>query len=239
MFALGHKHYAAEEELNGYLAAVNNLSPAETASLREISDRGFAVRGAQFSLPLQPGLRAVGHLGRSFNRFALKRDGAAYADLEAALKILAELGVDNELTDWGQITLLLHKKDYAKAGQVLERLSHRPHLAAEDRAEVKQCAADLGKLDQDFVLFGRTRAQLVLARALLARLGGVKAFLVALGVLVGPQTADKLARTTQFLWSFSSTLAEESRRGETLDRGKKLGNKGYHFLRDQVGKYAD
>lgn len=237
MFGMGDKHYAAEEELTGYLDSLNKMSAQDRASLYSTQANGVVIGGDQ----VHKGMLGLGHLGRSFNRFALKRDDAAYADLEAALGILHQLGIDNELTDWGRISLALHKKDYAQADQALEHLASSPFLFEEDREEVKKCAASLSKLDKGFVLFGRTRAQFVVARAVFARLGGVKTLVAVLAILIGPENAARLARPTLLLWGVGSVLAEDvERKGNAAyDQGKQLGQKGVDFLRDKVDKLRD
>lgn len=237
MFVVGNKHYAAEEELTSYLHSLTKMSADERARLYSTQANGVVVSGDT----THKGLLAIGHLGRSFNRFALERDDAAYADLEAAIGILNQLGIDNELTDWGRISLALHKKDYAQAGQALDHLSQSPFLFEEDRQEVKRCAADLSKLDRGFVLFGRTRAQFVVARALFARLGGVKTLVAVLAILIGPDNAAKLARPTLLLWGIGSVLAEDVERksGAAYDQGKQLGQKSYDYLRNKVDKLRE
>lgn len=237
MFAVGNKHYAAEEELTGYLDSLRNMSAEQRARLFSTQASGVVISGET----THKGMLAIGHLGRSFNRFALSRDDAAYADLDAALGILNQLGIDNELTDWGKISLSLHKKDYAQAGKLLEHLSQSPFLFDDDREEVKRCAADLSKLDKGFVLFGRTRAQFVVARALFARLGGVKTLVTVLAILVGPDNAAKLARPTLLLWGIGSVLSEdmEKKGSAAVTEGKQLGQKSYDYLRNKVDKLRE
>ncbi len=237
MFGMGNKHYAAEEELTSYLDSLQKMNAKDRAALYSTQANGVVISGDQ----VHKGMLLLGHLGRSFNRFALDRDDAAYVDLEAALGLLNQLGIDNELTDWGQISLALHKKDYAKAGQALEHLSHSPFLFEEDREEVRKCAASLSKLDKGFVLFGRSRAQFVVARALFARLGGVKTLVTVLVILVGPENAAKLARPTLLLWGVGSVLSEDvQRRGAAAyDQGKQLGQKGVDYLRSKVDQLTE
>lgn len=237
MFMLGEKHYAADEELTGYLTGLGSMSAEQRQQLLATTSTGQKISGEDY----HKGLRALGHATRSFNRFALKRDELGYADLEATLKLVQELGMDNELTDWAQISLALHKKDYAKAGKLLDHLAQSPFLFEEDRAEVKRCAESMTKLDSGFVLFGRTRAQLVVARALLARIGGIKTVLATLAVLIGPERSAKLARPVLLLWGTTAVLADDAKRtgAEAVGQGKQLGHKGYHYLRDKVQQLKD
>ena len=236
-FMLGEKHYAAEEELTGYLETLRSMTAAERQQLLAQKTDGTHISGDDY----HKGLRALGHATRSFNRFALHRDERGYEDLEAAVQLVQELGLDNELTDWAQISLLLHRKDYSRASQRLDHLAQSPYLTEEERAEVKQCAASMAKLDGGFVLFGRGRAQLVVARAVLARIGGLKTVLAMVAVLLGPERTAKLARPALLLWGTTSILAEDAKRtsSEAVDKGKHLGNRGYQYLRQQVEQLKD
>lgn len=233
MYLVGGKHYAAEEELSAYLTALTGMSETERRQL------GSTLKGpGNDGERVHKGLRAVGHLSRSLNRFALKRDPGGYDDLEAAVKQLRELGADNELTDWGELTLVLHRGDYARASQLLEHLSQSPFLTEEERAEVKGCAASIGKLGGGYVLFGRDRAMLVLGRALLARVGGIKTVLGTLAVVVGPERAAAVAKPLLLIWAAGSVLATdtEAKTHQAVDRGKELGKKGYDYLRGGAQK---
>lgn len=234
MFLVAAKHYAAEEELGGYLDTLQTMSPDQIKELAASDSGSVRISGED----VHKQLRAFGHFSRSFNRFALKRDARGYEDLEAGLKLVKELGIDNELTDWVAISLALHKKDYAQASSLLEHLSQSPFLSEEDRAEVKACAASLSKLDKGFVLFGRERAFLVVARAGLARIGGVKAIVATIAVFIGPERAAKLARPCLLLWGVGNLIVDESQRAghDAVDKSKELGKKGYNYLHNQVEK---
>lgn len=232
MYMLGDKHYAAEEELTAYLTTLTGMSAAERAKMSSNLSDGERTH---------KGMSALGHLSRSLNRFALKRDPGGYDDLEAALKQIRALGIDNELTDWGELTLVLHRGDYARAGQLLEHLAQSPYLSEEERLEVRQCATSMQQLGGGFVLFGRDRAMLVLGRAVLARIGGIQTVLVALAVLIGPERAALVARPVLLLWATGSVMSTdaEAKAHETVDKGRKLGKQGYDFLRDHAKKLKD
>ena len=237
MFMVGAKHYAAEEEFTGYLETLRKMSAKDIQQLQVTNNASVEITGESY----HKGLRAAGHLSRSFNRFALKRDERGYEDLEVALKLVRELGMDNELTDWAELSLALHKKDYPKASQLLTHLAQSPYLTEEERIEVKGCAESMSKLGDGFVLFGRNRALLVVARAALARVGGVKTLLAVFAILIGPERAAKVARPTLLLWGVGTVLAEDAQQKgkETVDKGKQLGQKGYQLLRQQVDKLSD
>lgn len=234
MFIAGEKHYAAEEELSGYLQTLLSMAPADIAQLEVSSQGKVSVSGADY----HKGLRAAGHLTRSFNRFALKRDARGYEDLEAALGLIEQLGVHNELTDWAALSLALHKKDYTQAARHLDSLAQSPYLSDDERAEVKACAASMARLDEGFVLFGRQRALLTVSRAAFARIGGIKTVLATLAILIGPDRTLQVTQTALVLWSVGSVLAQdaESKSKEALEQGKELGHKGYELIQRQVDK---
>lgn len=234
MYIAGEKHYAAEEELSGYLQTLDSLSRADIAQLEVSQDGKVTLSGADY----HKGLRAAGHLTRSFNRFALKRDARGYEDLDAALSLLTQLGVHNELTDWAALSLALHKKDYTQAARHLESLAQSPYLSAEEQAEVRASAESVSKLDQGFVLFGRQRALLTVSRAAFARLGGIKTVLATLTILIGPERSLQVSKTVILLWSVGSVLAQdaEAKSQEALNQGKQLGHKGMELLQKQVDK---
>lgn len=234
MYIAGEKHYAAEEELSGYLQTLHSMSTTDIAQLAVSTEGKQTLSGADY----HKGLRAAGHLTRSFNRFALKRDERGYEDLEAALSLIEQLGVHNELTDWAALSLALHKKDYPKAALHLESLAKSPYLTAEERAEVKACADSMSKLGEGFVLFGRQRALLTVSRAAFARIGGIKTVLATLAILIGPDRSLQVSKTVFLLWSVGSVLAQdaESKSKEALEQGKQLGHRGYELLHQQVDK---
>ena len=168
-------HYAAEEELTSYLTNVNGDAQLE----------------------------AAGYLARAWNRFALRRDDPAYDDLEAALTRFDQMGVDDELVDWGWATVKIHHKQYPEAAKRLEKLAQSPYLSDGERAQVKEYATSLEK-NQGALLFGRERAQIILIRAVIARQGGLEKLLAR---LVGEETAHKIYQPLAFLHRVESSIS--------------------------------
>ena len=203
------------------------MSAEQRARLFSTQASGVVISGET----THKGMLAIGHLGRSFNRFALSRDDAAYADLDAALGILNHFGIDNELTDWERFRSRCTKKDYAQAENCLNICRKVRFCLTMIAKKSKRCAADLSKLDKGFVLFGRTRAQFVVARALFARLGGVKTLVTVLAILVGPDNAAKLARPTLLLWGIGRVLSEDMEKGQRCAATERqTGTKSYDYL---------
>ncbi len=230
MFFLSDKHYAADEEYASYLQAVTALSNTELAWLSTTQTANIAMSAES----MRKALLALGYLSRSANRFALDRDAAAYDDLEAGLKTLQSLGVENELTDWGWMTLHIHRGHYEQAAKSVERLAQSPNLTDEDRTAVRACAGSLRKLDKGFVLFGRKRAQLVLLRALAARAGGVEKILAT---LLGPENAAKLYRPLAYLEMIRHEVTASGELGQkATDKTKELGQKGYDLIKQRIQK---
>jgi hypothetical protein len=209
-------HYAAEEELTAYLSGLETIA----------SDDVFLLLvGARTRAELLAG----GHLVRALNRFALDRDDAATADLEAGLKQLQALGVDNELTDWGWALVYARTKRYDDARRSLEKLAASPHLGDADRAEIRACAATLGKWDKGFVPFGKTRAQLVIARALIARGGGLEKIFSS---VLGPELGPKVYRPLAVMDRVRAQLGAAPK--ETVDASKEASRRGLDVVRGKL-----
>lgn len=235
MYFLAGYHYAAEEELTGYLSAVPELGAAAWQRLQSEERRGIhhAVVITLFSQT--PMLLAAGYLLRALNRFELGRSDPAYDDLEAMLQQLGAAGVDNELTQWAWAMVHIHRKRYAEAARDLAQLGESPYLPASERAEILRCSANLRGLGRGFVLFGATRAQLLIVSALIARAGGVHGLLIQ---LLGPEVAAKVYAPLTLLSAVAGELKSGAQsaahRGE--DVGKELGKKGLQFLKDQLNR---
>lgn len=201
-------HYAADEELTTYLAEVERLGAAT---------------------PDRAELLAGGYFARALNRFALDRDDPATADLEAGLKQLQSIGVDNELTDWGFALVYARSKRYDEARKHLEKLAASPNLSDADRAEIRACAATLGKWDKGFVPFGKTRAQLVIVRALIARAGGLETIFSS---LLGPELGPKVYAPLALIDRVRAQLGAAPH--EALDTGKEVSRKGIDVVRGKL-----
>ena len=117
-----------------------------------------------------PVLLAVGYLMRAVNRFELDRSDAAYDDLEAMLQQLGAAGIDNELSQWAWAMVHIHRKRDVAADD-LSRPGQSPHLSAAERMEIARCSDTMRGMSGGLVLFGASRAQLVIIRALIARAG--------------------------------------------------------------------
>lgn len=184
-------HYAAEEELTGYLGEVDRSTD-----------------------PLRPWMKAGGHLARAWNRFALDRDEPANDDLEAALHELDALGVDNELTDWAWALVHCRRGRYPEAAKRLEKLAHSPYLDDKERAEVLAFAGSLEK-KKGRVLFGKQRAQVILIRAAVARAGGLEKVLCR---IFGDETGHQIYAPLAYLHHLNAAVADAG--GEVKDAGK-------------------
>lgn len=231
MYLLAGYHYAAEEELTAYLNAVPELGAAAWQRLQ--SDERHGIRHAVvITLFTQtPVLLAAGYLMRAINRFELGRSDPAYDDLEAMLQQLGTAGIDNELSQWAWAMVHIHRKRYDEAAADLLRLGDSPYLPASERAEIRRCSANLRSLNRGFVLFGATRAQLLIASALIARAGGVRGILIQ---LLGAEDAAKVYAPLTLLSAVSGQLASEAH--SAAAQGEALGKKGLHFLKQQLNR---
>jgi hypothetical protein len=227
---LNGSHYAAEEELTKYLAAVPELGPATWQGLQQPSgERGLANLPLLMLVNQTPLLLIAGYLLRAVNRFALHRSELAYQDLEAMLKQLAGAGIDNELSQWAGAMVHIHQKRYEEAAADLARLAQSPYLSDADRSEVRACSEQLRGLHQGFVLFGTQRAQLVIGRALIARAGGVQHILTQ---LLGAERAAQVYAPVAFLSAVSAELPKSAQ--DALKQGQDLSSKGLNFLKERL-----
>ncbi len=191
-------HYAAEEELSALVVEVESATAADRAPL--------VIR--QLDNWVDAELRAGAHLLRAWNRFGLGRNDKAIEDLEAALQQLDRLGIDNELTQWAWAIVHAHHKRYEEAGKSLDKLAASPHLDEAARTEIKQAAVDVRKAGKDFLPLTGLRSSYYIARALVARAGGLEPLLDA---LLGPELAAKVK--APLLW----VRAVQHSAGDLLD----------------------
>jgi hypothetical protein len=125
----------------------------------------------------------------------------------------------------------IHRKRYDEAAADLARLGNSPYLAERERAEILRCSANLRGLHRGFVLFGSTRAQLLIASALIARAGGMHNILVQ---LLGPEDAAKVYAPLTFLSAVGGQL--QSGAHSAAQQGGELSRKGLQFLKEQLNR---
>jgi hypothetical protein len=218
-------HYAAEEELTGYL---NNLQSAD-AEMKRLLGLPVMPGGPPTMMPLE----VAGYLARSWNRFALKRDEPANQDLEAALTRLETLGVEDELVDWGWAVLHTRRKKYPEAAKRLEKLSQSPFLSEDERRQVKEYAASMEK-NQGAILFGAERAQFILVRAVIARNGGLEKVLCK---VFGDELGKQIYQPLNSFHRLHHAVAGAG--GSVTEVGGKVsdvGKQGLDALKHKLGK---
>lgn len=194
-YAQGEHHYAAEEELTAYLAAIEREPANEPLVL------------AKLTLPpadTQKVLRAAGHFARAWNRMGLGRNETAAEDIKLALVDLEGLGIDNELTQWGWAFVHHQQQNYAESAKQLEKLALSPHLDEATRAEIKASAAALSANSNAPVL-GRARGGVIIGKALLSRAGGLDHIL---DVAVGSDAATQAKKPLEWLRTSREQLAQ-------------------------------
>lgn len=202
-------YYAAEEELNGYLAELERLTPADRALLATSGHTGDQIFFQ---------LRAAGHFLRAWNRIGLERDDPASEDVEAGLADLQKLGFDNELTQWGWAFVHYRHGRYAEAGADLEKLAQSPHLDAAQKAELLASAEGLKKKQKGLAIFRKARAATLLSGALIARLGGLQ-HLLELGL--GPDS-QKIYAPLAWLDRLRTHVTHPADPKSTVDKLKSL-----------------
>ncbi|RYZ43496.1 MAG: hypothetical protein EOO71_03290 [Myxococcaceae bacterium] len=223
-------HYAAEEELNAFLLETERLPADDFMSI-------------QGHTPAQSRelVLAAGHFLRAWNRMALKRDRPAEDDIEQGLRSLQNLGVENELTWWGWAFIHTRRERYAEAAASLDKLAASPFLEETERHEVHDSAEALRTHGDSLPVFQQARAGLLLGRALLARAGGLEHVLT---VALGPEQAKELYAPIAWMQRVRQGTAALSPEqvaqgaGETLDRARAAGSKGWDALKQRLGDKA-
>lgn len=185
-FASSGYHYAAEEELDAYLAALAELDPDGLAGRIDphTTDR-----------QLYLGLRAFGHLGRAWNRHGLGRTEGSNQDLERGLEDLEAAGIENELTDWLWVVLHTRKEDFEAASLRMEKLAAMPELAPDTRAAFQGVAREL-RGTRKLPVYAETKAGVLVAHALVQRGGGYEKLLA---LFVGPERARRIVEPIERL----------------------------------------
>lgn len=208
LFCANGRHYAAEEELDAYLAELDG--PAAAALL-------VFVRGQQDPFLT---LRGVGRLVRGYNRLQLGRDEPALADLEAGLRDLEAGGVENEGTLWMWALLHARRGRPAEAAS-LERLSGSPFLEPEARGEIERSAASLRSSGGKPDTLVQARALVLVGRALLARAGGAEAVLAR---VAGPEAARRVVAPAASLVELQAKVARASDPARLAGEARGLGS---------------
>ncbi|PTL77164.1 hypothetical protein DAT35_46490 [Vitiosangium sp. GDMCC 1.1324] len=228
-FMQARYHYAAEEELTAYLAEVERL-PGDEGSL--LYKWGTTVEQER------EGLLAIGHCLRAWNRMQLERDEQAADDVEAGLKSLEKLGVENELTWWGSALVSYRRERYPEAAASLDKLARSPYLDEPIRKELQASADELRKHGKSLPVFRQQRAAVILVRALVARAGGLEKILIT---VLGEERAKQVYEPIRWMERVQRGLAavktEDVMReaGSVLDKAREAGHQGLSTLKEKLG----
>lgn len=220
-------HYAAEEELNAFLAETEALPTEDLPTIR-------GATGEQ----ARESLLASGYFLRAWNRMGLKRERAAEDDIERGLRSLEKLGVENELTWWGWAFIHFRRERYEESAKYLDKLAASPYLGEKEQREVRASADEMRRHGDSVPIFLQARATLILGQALIARAGGLEHILVT---VLGPEKAKEvyapiawMDRMRQGMGALTpEKLAREA--GGTLDKAREVGGKGLDALKQKLG----
>jgi hypothetical protein len=221
-------HYASEEELTAYLAEVETLPENELALMR-IGD----------ATPAQTleSMRALGHFLRAWNRMQLDREDPAADDVERGLAALERLGIENELTWWGWSFVHYKRERYAEAATNLEKLAGSPYLDEPTRRELRTSANELRTHGKSLPIFRQQRAALILARALVARAGGLEKLLVK---VLGEERAKQVYEPILWMDRVRTGMAQVKpeavvrEAGGVLNKAREAGSRGLGTLKDKL-----
>lgn len=216
-------HYAAEEELNGYLTELEAQRPEDLATLEGVT-----------AGQSREALLATGYFLRAWNRMGLQRERAAEDDIERGLTSLEKLGVENELTWWGWAFIHFRRERYEESAKYLDKLAASPFLDEAQRHDVQASANEMRRHGKKLPIFLQARAALILGQALLARAGGLEHLLVT---VLGPERAEQvyapvawMNRVRQGMGALTpEKLAHEA--GDTLDKAREASGKGLEALK--------
>lgn len=224
-------HYAAEEELNAFLAETETLPAA-----------AFPAYEGTTPEQSRETLLAAGYFLRAWNRRGLKRERAAEDDLERGLRSLEKLGIENELTWWGWAFIHFRRERYEESAKSLDTLAASPYLGERERQEARASAEQMRRHGDTLPVFLQARAAVILAQALIARAGGPEKLLVT---VLGPERARQvyapilwMDRVRQGVGAVSLDKVA-SGAGETLDTAKAVGSKGFEALRQKLSGGSD
>jgi hypothetical protein len=224
-------HYAAEEELNAFLAETEALPVEEFPS----------IRGASREQSRETAL-AAGYFLRAWNRMGLKRERAAEDDLERGLKSLEKLGIENELTWWGWAFIHFRRERYEESATYLDTLAASPYVGEKERQEVRASAEEMRRHGGKLPVFLQARAAVILGQALIARAGGLEKLLTD---VLGPEQAKQLYAPVVWLDRVRQGVAQASPdkvaqgAGEALNVAREAGGKGLDAAREVGGKGLD
>lgn len=222
-------HYAAEEELSTYLTEVEHLSEDDLHLLRE---RGTTAAQERETL------LAMGYFLRAWNRMQLEREGPAADDVERGLGSLEKLGIENELTWWGQAMVHSRRERYAEAAASLDKLAASPYLDEPTRAEIHASAEELRAHGKSLPVLRQQRAAIILVRALVARAGGLEKILVT---VLGEERAKQVYEPIQWMdrvrRGVAAVKTEDLVReaGGALDKAREAGQQGLSALKEKLG----
>jgi hypothetical protein len=222
-------HYAAEEELTAYLAEVETLPDDVLGLLR---DQGTTAEQER------EGLLALGYFLRAWNRMQLERDEQATDDVERGLGALEKLDIENELTWWGWALVHYRRERYAESAANLDKLALSPYLDEPTRQELQTSADELRMHGKSLPVFRQQRAAVILARALVARAGGLEKILVTvLGEERAKQVYEPLVWMDRVQLGLAEVKTEDVVReaGGVLDKAREAGNQGLSTLKEKLG----
>lgn len=224
-------HYAAEEELNAFLAETEALSAKDFPPLRHSAPE----RSREAML-------ATGHFLRAWNRMGLKRERQAEDDIESGLRSLEKLGIENELTWWSWAFIHYRRERYEESAKYLDKLAASPYVGEAQREEISESAGEMRRHGDKVPIFLQARAALILGQALLARAGGLESVLIT---LLGPEKGKEvyapiawMGRVHEGVGALSAeALAHEA--AGTLEKAREAGGKGLDALRQKLGGGSD
>lgn len=226
-------HYAAEEELNAFIAGVETLPLEEFPAYKSTTPE-----------QTRETLIAAGYFLRAWNRMGLKRERPAEDDIERGLASLEKLGVENELTWWGWAFIHFRRERYEESAKYLDKLATSPYVGTTERQEIHASAEEMRKHGKKLPVFLQARAAVILGQALIARAGGLEHILVT---VLGPERAKQvyapiawMDRVRQGMSTVSmDTDAVARGAGDTLNAAKEAGGKGLDALKKKLGGGSD
>jgi hypothetical protein len=211
-------HYAAEEELGGYIEEVVATDPNKYAL--GASSEPYPGTKVPPWIAAKETLLAAGYFTRAYNRQKLEREEPATDDMVRGLECFEHIGVENELTLWAGAVVYQRKGRYDDSARNLEKLADSEYLDEDAKKEIRAAAVDVKKQSKDQGWFHKERTTVAVTRAVVARLGGAESILA---FFIGKEEAHSFFAPFEAMSKLREQLRDAAKKEGAVaeEKGKK------------------
>lgn len=211
-------HYAAEEDLTGYIKEVVETDPNKYA----LGSSSEPIPGTKVPpwIAAKETLLAAGYFTRAYNRQKLEREDPATDDMVRGLECFEHIGVENELTLWTGAVVYQRKGRYDDSARNLEKLADSSFLDDEAKKDIRAAAADVKKQSKEQGWFHEERTTMAVTRAVIARLGGAENILA---FFIGKEEAHSFFAPFEAMSKLREQLRDAAKKESAVaeEKGKK------------------